>query len=33
MINNDKWVNSIPNVKKNNENQDSFQIGEVKWLG
>ena len=32
MINNDKWVNSIPNVKKNNENQDSFQIDNDVWI-
>jgi len=32
MINNDKWLNSIPNVKKNNENQDSFQIDNDVWI-
>jgi len=31
MINNDKWLNSLPNVNSKN-NQESFQIDHSKWI-
>ena len=31
MINNDKWINSLPNVNSKN-NQESFQIDHNKWI-